>query len=151
MVDVWGRTDIVNWKMPGSGAPCTSTSRPGRWRSFPYLADLEEEDATVLWDYLCREWDAENNVESGNPGRKLLRFNFFMLQADVLPNMGFSSTRKRLVRSHECVPSVAHDDSEEEKDEYAAAGYDESSNGQEENASLRNDAGNTSAGIQDEL
>ena len=74
-----------------------------------------------------------------------------MLQADVLPNMGFSSTRKRLVRSHECVPSVAHDDSEEEKDEYAAAGNDESSNGQEENASLRNDAGNTSAGIQDEL
>ena len=27
VVDVWGRTDIVNWNMPGSGAPCTSTSR----------------------------------------------------------------------------------------------------------------------------
>ena len=26
-----------------------------------------------------------------------------MLQADVLPNMAFSSTRKRLVHSYECV------------------------------------------------
>lgn len=104
MVDVWGRTDAVNWSMPGTGgAPCTSTSRPGRWRSFPYLADLEGEDAEVLWGYLCKQWDDENNAEQ-NPGRKLLRYNFFMLQADVLPNMGFSSTRKRLVHSYECVP-----------------------------------------------
>mmetsp|Transcript_2546 Transcript_2546/g.2959 ORF Transcript_2546/g.2959 Transcript_2546/m.2959 type:complete len:100 (+) Transcript_2546:854-1153(+) len=48
--------------MPGSGAPCTSTARPGRWRSFPYLADLEGDDAEALWGYLCREWDRENNV-----------------------------------------------------------------------------------------
>jgi hypothetical protein len=27
VVDVWGRTDEINWHMPGSGAPCTSTSR----------------------------------------------------------------------------------------------------------------------------
>ena len=26
-----------------------------------------------------------------------------MLQADVLPNMGFSATRKRLIHSYECV------------------------------------------------
>lgn len=26
-----------------------------------------------------------------------------MLQADVLPNMGFSSTRKRLVHAYDCV------------------------------------------------
>lgn len=106
VVDVWGRSDYVNWNMPGSGAPCTSTSRPGRWRSFPYLAELEGEDAEALWGYLCKEWDRENNVsEDANQGRKLLRFNFFMLQADVLPNMGFSSTRKRLVYSHECDPA----------------------------------------------
>ena len=37
-----------------------------------------------------------------NPGRKLLRYNFFMLQADVLPNMGFSATRKRLVYEYNC-------------------------------------------------
>ena len=102
IVDVWGRRDHVSWSMPGSGAPCTSTSRPGRWRSFPYLADLEGDDAKTLWSYLCWEWDRNNNV-SANPGRKLIRFNFFMLQADVLPNMGFSSTRKRLIHSHECV------------------------------------------------
>ena len=38
---------------------------------------------------------------NGNDGKKLLRFNFFMLQADVLPNMGFSATRKRLIHSHD--------------------------------------------------
>ena len=106
VVDVWGRTDEVNWSMPGSGAPCTSTSRPGRWRSFPYLAELEGEDGEVLWSYLCKQWDSENDVDR-NPGRKLLRYNFFMLQSDVLPNMGFSPTRKRLVHSYECVPEVA--------------------------------------------
>jgi hypothetical protein len=103
VVDVWGRTDIVDWSMPGTSAPCTSTSRPGRWRSFPYLAELEGEDAEALWSYLCKQWDYEN-MAMQNPGRKLLRYNFFMLQADVLPNMGFSSTRKRLVHSYECVP-----------------------------------------------
>eukprot|EP00529_Nitzschia_sp_RCC80_P033774 CAMPEP_0113521788 /NCGR_PEP_ID=MMETSP0014_2-20120614/44838_1 /TAXON_ID=2857 /ORGANISM="Nitzschia sp." /LENGTH=206 /DNA_ID=CAMNT_0000419793 /DNA_START=942 /DNA_END=1559 /DNA_ORIENTATION=- /assembly_acc=CAM_ASM_000159 len=105
VVDVWGRTDVVNWSMPGSGAPCTSTSRPGRWRSFPYLAELEGEEAEALWSYLCRQWDRENDVEH-NPGRKLLRYNFFMLQADVLPNMAFSATRKRLVNSYECVTQL---------------------------------------------
>jgi len=39
VVDVWGRVDEVSWDMPGTGAPCTSTARPGRWRSFPYLAE----------------------------------------------------------------------------------------------------------------
>ena len=99
---MWGRTDVVDWSMPGTGAPCTSTSRPGRWRSFPYLAELEGEDAEALWGYLCKQWDTENKVDA-NPERKLLRYNFFMLQADVLPNMGFSSTRKRLIHAHECV------------------------------------------------
>lgn len=118
IVDVWGRTDIVNWNMPGSGAPCTSTSRPGRWRSFPYLAELEGEEEEVLWEYLCNEWDRENNVsEEGKQGRKLLRFNFFMLQADVLPNMGFSATRKRLVRSHECSSARSKDPGEFQNEE----------------------------------
>jgi hypothetical protein len=102
VVDVWGQSDEVIWSMPGGGAPCTSTSRPGRWRSFPYLAELEGEDAEALWGYLCKQWDRENDVAS-NPGRQILRYNFFMLQADVLPNMAFSSTRKRLVHFYECV------------------------------------------------
>ena len=89
VVDVWGRKEYVDWAMPGTGAPCTSTARPGRWRSFPYLAELDGEDGDALWSYLCRQWDEENNVSNTeNTGRKLLRFNFFMLQADVLPNMG---------------------------------------------------------------
>eukprot|EP00521_Asterionellopsis_glacialis_P002874 CAMPEP_0195259086 /NCGR_PEP_ID=MMETSP0706-20130129/7750_1 /TAXON_ID=33640 /ORGANISM="Asterionellopsis glacialis, Strain CCMP134" /LENGTH=168 /DNA_ID=CAMNT_0040312509 /DNA_START=258 /DNA_END=764 /DNA_ORIENTATION=- len=102
VVDVWGRTSTVQWDLPGTGAPCTSTARPGRWRSFPYLAELEDEKGQVLWDYLCKQWDSENDAQK-YPGRKLLKFNFFMLQADILPNMGFSSTRKRLVHSHECL------------------------------------------------
>eukprot|EP00565_Helicotheca_tamesis_P007242 CAMPEP_0185740422 /NCGR_PEP_ID=MMETSP1171-20130828/37728_1 /TAXON_ID=374046 /ORGANISM="Helicotheca tamensis, Strain CCMP826" /LENGTH=240 /DNA_ID=CAMNT_0028412263 /DNA_START=792 /DNA_END=1514 /DNA_ORIENTATION=+ len=115
VVDIWSKTDTINWNMPGSGAPCTSTSRPGRWRSYPYLAELEGEEGQVLWDYLCYEWDNEHGVLSNNgtdEGKKLLRFNFFMLQADVLPEMWFSSTRKRLIHSHVC-PGV---DIEEESD-----------------------------------
>jgi hypothetical protein len=102
IVDVWGQKDDVEWHLPGTGAPCTSTSRRGRWRSFPYLAELQGEEGEVLWSYLCRQWDRDNNVEEF-PGRKLIKFNFFMLQADVLPNMGFSATRKRLIHSFECV------------------------------------------------
>ena len=102
VVDVWGRSNEVHWALPGGGAPSTSTARPGRWRSFPYLAELEGKEGRVLWKYLCDQWDRENNVIH-HPGRKLLRFNFFMLQADVLPNMGFSATRKRLIQEFECV------------------------------------------------
>ncbi|KAL7520557.1 hypothetical protein ACHAWX_005274 [Stephanocyclus meneghinianus] len=106
IVDVWSKSNEVSWEMPGAGAPCTSTARAGRWRSFPYLAGLDGEDGETLWSYLCQQWDRENNVNdtSGvNAGRKLLRFNFFMLQADVLPNMGFSATRKRSIHSHDCL------------------------------------------------
>lgn len=122
VVDVWGRKDHVDWTMPGAGAPCTSTSRPGRWRSFPYLADLQGEDAEALWGYLCKQWDRENNAEK-NPGRKLVKFNFFMLQADVLPNMGFSATRKRLVYSHECAGS---NQTQREQDDIADVSEDTS-------------------------
>lgn len=118
IVDVWGRSDVVDWSMPGTGAPCTSTSRPGRWRSFPYLAELEGDDGEALWSYLCKQWDRDNDVER-NPGRKLLRFNFFMLQSDVLPNMGFSPTRKRLVHSYYCVKEhVDHRASDVEEESY---------------------------------
>jgi uncharacterized membrane protein YphA (DoxX/SURF4 family) len=115
IVDVWGKADTVDWRLPGTGAPCTSTSRPGRWRSFPYLAGIAGEEGDVLWGYLCKEWDLENKVAEKNPSRQLVEFNFFMLQADVLPNMGFSATRKRLIHSFKCVES--DDNSREEKSE----------------------------------
>ena len=93
IVDVWGRKDEVDWNLPVSGAPCTSTARPGRWRSFPYLAELKGEDAEALWSYLCRQWDYENEADK-YPGRQLMKYNFFMLQSDVLPKMGFSATKE---------------------------------------------------------
>lgn len=104
IVDVWGRTNVVDWNMPGTGAPCTSTARPGRWRSFPYLAGIDGEEGNVLWGYLCDEWNRQHH------DMELEEFNFFMLQADVLPNMGFSVTRKRLIRSFKCVDDGAVDD-----------------------------------------
>lgn len=72
------------------------------------MAELDGDDGEALWSYLCRQWDDENGVnEEGNDGsRKLLRYNFFMLQADVLPNMGFSATRKRLMHSHDCLSNA---------------------------------------------
>ena len=101
IVDIWTRSDTVDWSLPGSGAPCTSTARPGRWRSFPYLAGLQGADAEALWSYLCREW----NREHPTPEQELVKFNFFMLQADVLPSMGFGPTRKRLIQTYECISS----------------------------------------------
>jgi hypothetical protein len=145
IVDVWGRQDVVNWKMPGSGAPCTSTSRPGRWRSFPYLADLEGAEADALWGYLCDEWDRENDADN-NPGRKLLRYNFFMLQADVLPNMGFSSTRKRLIQSYECLPSSTNEEDYHQPNESSVGGEDEPLETQDPS-----DASNASTGVRQEL
>ena len=102
VVDIWARGKEVDWSMPGSGAPCTSTARPGRWRSFPYLAELQGAEADALWGYLCKEWDRDNQADQ-YPGRQLIKYNFFMLQADVLPNMSFSATRKRLIHTQECV------------------------------------------------
>lgn len=122
IVDVWSKSDTgVSWDMPGTGSSdYYNTARRGRWRSFPYLADLDGEDGDALWSYLCREWDDEHNVNNdvGRRGKKLLRFNFFMLQADVLPNMGFSATRKRLIHQHDCLADtnfVTKDKNDDEK------------------------------------
>ena len=107
IVDVWGRFSTnVDWNMPkSSGSSTTRTTtydaRPGRWRSFPYLGEMGNEEHNALWNYLCYQWDVEHDVVN-HPERKLLRFNFFMLQADILPNMGFSSTRKRLIQEFVC-------------------------------------------------
>ena len=62
-----------------------------------YLVPTDTAHAQVVNDQNQRAnfWRA---VREGNEGRQLLRYNFFMLQADVLPNMGFSATRKRLIR-----------------------------------------------------
>ena len=116
VVDVWSKSTQVSWEMPGTGAPCTSTSRPGRWRSFPYLAELQGEEAQVLWRYLCDEWDRENQANL-YPGRRLVKYNFFMLQADVLPNMAFSATRKRHIVSFDCLPTESMSGSTDNDDE----------------------------------
>ena len=86
-------------------------------------SELDGEDGDALWSYLCRQWDRENDVEH-NPGRKLLRFNFFMLQSDVLPEMAFSGTRKRLVHSFECVTQVGVDREISEKGDENPSGTD---------------------------
>jgi hypothetical protein len=119
IVDVWGRRDSVDWSLPGSGAPCTATARPGRWRSFPYLAELRGKDAEALWGYLCKEWDGNNDVAT-NPGRRLVKYNFFMLQADVLPAMRFSATRKRLIQSFDCVSNAVIKESNDDRSSDAA-------------------------------
>ena len=107
VVDIWARGKPVLWAMPGTGAPSTSTARPGRWRSFPYLAGLEGRDGQALWGYLCKEWN--QNEARNDPGRELIKFSFYMLQADVLPNMAFSATRKRLIHEQECTVISAED------------------------------------------
>jgi hypothetical protein len=106
-VDIWSGRTTIDWSLPtlrSGGAPSTGTSRPGRWRSFPYLASFPEDsdEYHALWGYLCREWDTKHKVDDQNPGRRLLRYNFFMLQANILPAMQFTETRKRLITSYDC-------------------------------------------------
>lgn len=96
VVDVWSDAPL-HWDMPQNGAPSTSTARGGRWRSFPYLAGKEGEDGKALWEYLCKQWDRKHP-----PEKCLLRYNFFIMQADVLPNMEFSPPKKSLIHSHIC-------------------------------------------------
>ena len=55
VVDVWGKGD-VSYELPGAGAASTSTPRRGRWRSFPYLKEMDSEfEKRALWNYLCRQ------------------------------------------------------------------------------------------------
>jgi hypothetical protein len=98
------------WSTFGEGPMQSTGPCWGTGLRVPSPLDLDDGDPLRVWrnwrraSYLCQQWDYENTAEH-NPGRKLSRYNFFMLQADVLPNTtGFSSTRKRLVRSYECVP-----------------------------------------------
>ncbi|GMH72771.1 hypothetical protein TL16_g06002 [Triparma laevis f. inornata] len=101
VVDVWGKGE-VSYELPGAGAASTSTPRRGRWRSFPYLKEMDSEfEKRALWNYLCRQW----NEEHPDPNSQLLKFNFFMLQADVLPELSFGETRKRHIISWDCVTS----------------------------------------------
>lgn len=90
--DIWTQSDEISWDLP-VGASSTTTTRGGRWRSFPYLIhsdDNSSDESTSVWSYLCRE----------NPG--LERFKFWMLSADTLPNMQYGETRKRLVVEWTC-------------------------------------------------
>ena len=54
-----------------------------------------EAEKHALWQYLCTEWNTKNDDE-------LLKFNFFMLQADVLPEMEFGPTIKRKIIEWDC-------------------------------------------------
>lgn len=51
-----------------------------------------------VWTYLCTEWNTRQP-----PSARVLRYSFFMLQADIEPGLSYSAVRKRLIHSHECL------------------------------------------------
>ena len=57
-----------------------------------------------------------NFEPSNSQSLEVMKFNFFMLQADVLPNMGFSATRKRLIHSHDCLSDTNFVEQSDESD-----------------------------------
>ena len=65
----------MSWAVPRGTAP---SSRGGRWRSWPYLAQREPEAEMAFWGALCDEWEARD-------GRPVHSFVFYLLQADVVP------------------------------------------------------------------
>ena len=50
-----------------------------------------------VWTYLCTEWNTRQP-----PSARVVRYSFFMLQADIEPGLSYSAVRKRLIHSHEC-------------------------------------------------
>lgn len=67
-----------------------------------------EAEKHALWQYLCTEWNTKNDDE-------LLKFNFFMLQADVLPEMEFGPTIKRKIIEWDCWHGIEVVESEVEE------------------------------------
>lgn len=110
---------------PEEGPGGKFARRSGRWRSFPYLsvADSPSDDSIRqslksesscqatenyadpidgafrdrMWNYLCKEWNANHSDDE-----KVLKYSFFMLQADILPDLQYTDVRKRLIHSHVC-------------------------------------------------
>jgi hypothetical protein len=79
-------------------------AQAGQRHSFLYLVELGGEDRDASWSSLCQQSDNEENGNvPGNGGKRVLRYNFFMPHADVLPDMRFLATRKRLAHSHNCL------------------------------------------------
>jgi len=81
---MFGLIHNVSWFMPGTiehdtiSAASASTTRKGRWRSYPYLADFEsDEEKFLTWNYLCKQRNMEHASDYS-----LQKFKFFMLQAD---------------------------------------------------------------------
>ncbi len=85
-VNLWsdclsGGDCTVSFDLPPPHPYISKSKRRGRYRSFPYLSGAN-------WDSLCE------------PG--VVSFEFYMLAADTLPDMGYGETRKRLINSHLC-------------------------------------------------
>ena len=109
VVDLWScsgkgtECPSVNWSVPG---PAMSTGRRlGRWRSFPYLLRTAENEPFVNWRWFCEHHNS--GVSPGDPGR-LVRFKFWTLAAETLPDMGYGETRKRMVEEVECGEGVGN-------------------------------------------
>ena len=110
VVDLWRGTASVSWEVPRGAAP---SSRGGRWRSWPYLAERTAEADTAFWGTLCDEWEARDPL-----GRHVVQFVFYLLQADVIPaghgqheeeahrwigyEPQYGSVRKRRIRQFSC-------------------------------------------------
>ncbi|GMH63570.1 hypothetical protein TrST_g265 [Triparma strigata] len=109
IIDAWSGGK-VSYEIPGSGAGSTTTPRRGRYRSFPYLKDFKSQRSkSSLWNYLCHEF------EENNDDLKIVKYNFFMLQSSVLPNLAFGPTSKRRIISWDCGKGeeIVGEDSEE--------------------------------------
>ena len=115
-VDVWSlysysnSVESVSWSMSTSTASerrasRTSTFHIEHWRPFLYLSNIQtEEDSNALWSYLCYKCNMllYPITKNGTNPKELLPYKFYMLQADVVPNLAFSPTRKRLIQSYHC-------------------------------------------------
>ena len=61
----------------------------------------DDEFRERAWAYLCDAWNKANP-----PSARVLRYNFWMLRADIKPDLQYGAVTKRLIRAQECAPFV---------------------------------------------
>lgn len=96
VTDVWRASEVVSWSVPGP----RQALRHSRYRMVPFLSGRAKDGGDVgqrFWEAVCLEWNRRQPAT-----RRLVRFKFFMLSAELLSEGREGKVGKALVRDHLC-------------------------------------------------
>jgi hypothetical protein len=90
-------TDAAAPPTPLRPPPSTNPEVCDMARHLHQHTPVDTEFRDRLWTYLCDEWNRQHT-----PEERVERYHFYMLKADILPDMSYSAPVKRLIVSHYC-------------------------------------------------